>query len=151
MVFRNKIIIKTSADRIWGLLTDTGKAREWNPNVRALIPVTQGSMKAGFRYRVRYAMEHTENNFLAEVLEYEPQLKLSTHLTGGDFPRKGYALETYELAEHRHGVLVRQTIEIHNAPANIFMKAFAFFRYLVGLSHGKKALKQLKALAESAS
>lgn len=149
MIFRNKIIVRTSAERVWEMLADAAKMQEWNPNIRALIPITLGPVAAGYRCRVRFRLEHTENNFLAEVLEFEPLARISIHLTGGDFPQRGYALETYELAAHKNGTLVRQTIEIQNAGANVFAKGFALLKHLLARSRGKAALKGLKRRAEA--
>ncbi|GAB4487088.1 MAG: hypothetical protein OHK006_15730 [Thermodesulfovibrionales bacterium] len=149
MIFRNKIVIKAASGTLWEHLTDAVKMQAWNPNIKAFIPVTRGPITAGYRFRVRYRLEHTENNFLAEVIEYEPNAKLSIHLTGGNFPRRGYALEIYELTDHKHGVLVRQTIEIQNAAANVFVKGVALLKYFAARSRGKAALKGLKKLAES--
>jgi hypothetical protein len=122
--------------------------RSWNPRIRAVVPVTLGKPKATSQYRIRYSIGGREDNFLAEIMEYEEHHRLVLHFAGGTLPRKGFIQEIYELMPDERGTLLIQRIVMEETglrfPARLWMR----LRNRIGRSSGKRYLSRLRELAE---
>ena len=149
MLIRNKIQISAAPEKIWGLVTDPLVMKTWNPRIVEAVPVTVGKPKANSQYRIRYNLGRRENNYLAEIMEYEEFSRLVLHLEGGNLPKKGYIQEIYELTLNNKGTLLTRTILIGQARTGLLSGLFLRLNNMIGRSSGKKNLNRLRALAES--
>jgi len=149
MILKDKIQIDRTPDVVWGYLRGPARIKEWDPKIKAVVPVSWGEPAEGYRYRVRFKMNGKENNFLAEFLEYQEPSKLLVHLSGGNLPAKGYVQEIYELTGNTNGTLLRYRLEVHNS-RHIFSNCLILFiHYSFGIFSRKKHLRALKELAET--
>ncbi len=151
MVLKNKILISAPADAIWGHLVEPARYQAWNRRARTIVPVSQGAMEAGYRYRIRHALATGESNFLAEVIECEPLRRLVIHLTGGNLRKKGYGLEVYELETGTRGTLLRQTYEIHGAARNPLARMSIAALHHLRIVSDRKSLRTLREIVEQQS
>ena len=150
MILKDKIQIDRPAAVIWPYLRSPVRMKEWDPKIKAVVPVSWGEPTEGYRYRVRLKMNGREGNFLAEFLEYQEPVKLLVHLSGGNLPVKGYAQEIYELTENARGTLLRHRLESHNSGRHIVSNCLILFiHYSFGRFSRKKHLRALKDLVEA--
>jgi hypothetical protein len=149
MILKDKIQIDRSPEEVWQYIQSPAFLKEWNPRIRAFVPVSWGEPAEGYRYRVRYKMIGRESNFLAEFMEYQKPVKLLIHLSGGNLPVKGYIQEIYELTENTRGTLLKQRIEVHNSGMHIFSGCMTIFIHFFSRFSGKKHLRLLKDFIET--
>jgi len=149
LVLKDKVQIGRSAEEVWRFLQSPALMKDWNPKIKAVVPVSSGEPSEGCRYRIRYAVNGKESNFLAEIMEYREPSRLLIHLTGGNLPRKGYIQEIYELAPNAQGTLLMQRTEIYVSGRHIFSGYLAAFIHFIGKLSKKRYLMNLKKLAES--
>jgi hypothetical protein len=150
MILKDKIQIDRSLEEVWQYIQSPELMKEWNPRVRAFVPVSWGEPAEGYRYRVRYKMIGRESNFLAEFMEYQKPVKLVIHLSGGNLPVKGYIQEIYELAENTGGTLLKQRIEVYTSGIHIFSGCITIFIHFFSRFSRKKHLRLLKDFIEAA-
>ncbi len=151
MFLRSKVEIGIPPDAVWPFISDPGALRKWNGGIRAIVPISTGAWAAGSRWRVRYQFQGRENNYLAEVLEFEKPARLVIHLTGGDMPVKGYMQEIYELSPSEKGTLLKCSISLFGAGLNFLSGWAAFLSHHIFRRRHKRYLLTLKGLAESES
>jgi hypothetical protein len=150
MILKDKIQIDRPPVVVWSYLRSPARMKEWDPKIKAVVPVSWGEPTEGYRYRVRCKMNGREGNFLAEFLEYQEPAKLLVHLSGGNLPVKGYIQEIYELTENARGTLIRHRLEVHNSGRQIFSNSLILFKhYSFSIFSRKKHLRLLKELAEA--
>jgi carbon monoxide dehydrogenase subunit G len=149
MILKDKIQIDRSPEEVWQYIQSPAFMKEWNPGIRAFVPVSWGEPAEGYRYRVRYKMIGRENNFLAEFMEYQKPVKLLIHLSGGNLPVKGYTQEIYELAENTRGTLLKQRIEVHNSGMHIFSGCMTIFIHFFSRFSRERHLRLLKDFIET--
>ena len=150
MILKDKIQIDRSPGDVWQYLQIPALMKEWNRDIKAVVPVSWGEPVEGYRYRVRYKMIGRESNFLAEFMEYQAHARLLIHLSGGNLPVKGYIQEVYELSENTRGTMLRRRIEVHNSGVHILSRGLIFIlHYSFGIFSGKKHLRKLKQLIET--
>jgi Polyketide cyclase / dehydrase and lipid transport len=149
LVLKDKVQIGRSAEEIWCFLQSPALMKDWNPKIKAVVPVSPGEPSENCRYRIRYEMNGKESNFLAEIMEYRKPSRLLIHLTGGSFPRRGYIQEIYELIPNAEGTLVTQQIGIYTSSMSLFSGYRAAFTHYFGKLSKKRYLMTLKQLAES--
>ena len=150
MILKDKIQIDRPPVVVWSYLRSPARMKEWDPKIKAVVPVSWGEPAEGYRYRVRFKMNGRESNFLAEFLEYQEPAKLLVHLSGGNLPVKGYIQEIYELTENARGTLLRHRLEVHNSGRHIFSNCLILFiHYSFGIFSRKKHLRALKELVET--
>ncbi len=150
MTLKDKIQIDRPPAVVWRYLRAPAQIKEWDPKIKAVVPVSGGGPAEGYRYRVRFKMNGREGNFLAEFMEYQEPAKLLVHLTGGNLPVKGYIQEIYELTENARGTLLKYRLEVHNSGRNIFSSCLTFFiHYSFVIFSGEKHLRTLKNLVET--
>ena len=150
MILKDKIQIDRSPEEVWQYIQSPALMKEWNPRIRAFVPVSWGEPAEGYRYRVRYKMIGRESNFLAEFMEYQRPVKLLIHLSGGNLPVKGYIQEIYELTENTRGTLLKQRIEVYNSGMHIFSGCMTIFIHFFSRFSRKKHLRLLKDFIETA-
>lgn len=148
MILRNKIEIKRPSAEVWRYIAETSMMKSWNQKVKVVVPVSQGPMCEGFRYRVKLEMNGRESNFLAEILEYNEPRRLVIYFTGGNMHVRGYVQEIYELFDTANGTLMKQTVDMHGTGVNIFMRSLAVFLHVLGISDRRKSLKRLRDVVE---
>jgi hypothetical protein len=129
------------------LITDPSVMKSWNPRIKEVVPITLGKPKANAQYRIRYALNSSESNYLAEIMEYEEYSRLVLHLEGGNLPRKGYIQEIYELIPNSTGTLFVQQIMIIRGGLSLPAGLILRIRNLIGRSSGKKYLTRLRGMA----
>ena len=149
MILTDKIRIDRGPEEVWRFIQSPALMKEWDRNIKAVVPVTWGEPTDGYQYRVRYNMNGRESNFLAEFMEYQKPVRLLIHLTGGNLPVKGYIQEIFELTESASGTLLRQRTELHNSGMHFFSGRLMLLRHFIGRFSRKKQLRTLKALIES--
>ena len=149
MILKDKIQIGRSPEEVWQYIQSPELMKEWNPRVKAFVPVSWGEPAEGYRYRVRYKMIGRESNFLAEFMEYQKPVKLIIHLSGGNLPVKGYIQEIYELAENSGGTLLKQRIEVYTSGIHIFSGCITIFIHFFSRFSRKKHLRLLKDFIET--
>jgi hypothetical protein len=150
MILKDKIQIDRPPVVVWGYLSSPARMKEWDPKIKAVVPVSWGEPAEGYRYRVRVRTNSVESNFLAEFLEYQEPSRLLVHLSGGNLPVKGYIQEIYELSENTRGTLLRHRLEVHNSGRSIFSNCLVLFiHYSFGIFSRKKHLRSLKELVET--
>jgi len=149
MILKDKIHIDRSPEEVWQYIQGPALMKEWNPRIRAFVPVSWGEPAEGYKYRVRYKMIGRESNFLAEFMEYQKPVKLLIHLSGGNLPVKGYIQEIYELAENTRGTLLKQRIEVYNSGTNIFSGCTKVFIHFFSRFSRKRNLRLLKDFIET--
>ena len=149
LVLKDKVQIGRPLEEVWRFLQNPALMKEWNPKIRAVVPVSLGEPSEGCRYRIRYEMNGKESNFLAEIMEYREPSRLLIHLTGGSLPRKGYIQEIYELIPNAEGTLVKQQIGIYTSSRHLFSGCRVAFMHYIGKLSKKRYLITLKQLAES--
>ena len=148
MILRDRIQINSPPEVVWHFTADPDFVKSWNAKIKAIVPVSQGRWTEGSRYRIRYAMNGKESNFLVEIMEYREPENLVIHLTGGNLPEGGYAQEIYELSRNDEGTLLTKNIEIYNPETNILWSLFVAFRSRFGKTSTKRYLRRLKKLVE---
>ena len=149
LVLNDKVQVGRSAEEVWCFLQSPALMKDWNPKIKAVVPVSPGEPSEGCRYRIRYDLNGKESNFLAEIMEYEEPSRLLIHLTGGNLPYKGYIQEIYELTPNTQGTLVKQQIGIYTSSMRLFSGCRAAFTHYFGKLSKKRYLMTLKQLAES--
>ena len=150
MILKDKIQIYRPPDVVWSYLRSPARMKEWDPKIKAVVPVSWGDPAEGYRYRVRFKMNSREGNFLAEFLEYQEPAKLIVHLSGGNLPVKGYIQEIYELTENSRGTLLRHRFEVHNSGGHIFSNCLILFIHnSFRIFSREKHLRALKELVET--
>jgi uncharacterized protein YndB with AHSA1/START domain len=149
IVLKDKVQIDRSAGEVWRFLQSPAVMKDWNPKIRAVVPVSSGEPSEGCRYRIRYDLNGKESNFLAEIMEYQEPSRLLLHLAGGSLPRRGYIQEIYELTPNANGTLLMQQTEIYTSGRDIFSGYLAAFIHFIGKLSKKRYLMTLKKLAES--
>jgi hypothetical protein len=150
MILKDKIQINRPPVVVWPYLMSPARIKEWDPKIKAVVPVSSGDPAEGYRYRVRCKINSREGNFLAEFFEYQEPAKLLIHLSGGNLPVKGYILEIYELTENARGTLLRHRLEVHNSARYIVSNCLILFRhYSFSIFSRKKHLRALKELVEA--
>lgn len=149
LVLKDKVQIGCSAEEVWCFLQSPALMKDWNPKIKAVVPVSSGGQSEGCRYRIRYDLNGKESNFLAEIMEYREPSRLLIHLSGGNLPRKGYIQEIYELTSNAQGTLLMQRTEIYTSGRHIFSGYLAAFIHFIGKLSKKRYLMTLKKLAES--
>ena len=149
LVLKDKVQIGRSAEEVWCFLRSPVLMKDWNPKIKAVVPVSPGEPSEGCRYRIRYEMNGKESNFLAEIMEYRQPSRLLIHLTGGSLPRKGYIQEIFELTANSSGTLLMQRTEIYTSGRHIFPGYLAAFIHYIGKISKKRYLMTLKKLAEN--
>ena len=149
MFIKNKIQILAAPENIWDFITDPAIMMSWNPRIKAVVPVTLGKLRANSQYRIRYELGSRENNYFAEIMEYEECSRIVLHFEGGGLPKKGYIQEIYELTPNSKGTLLMQSILVEQAGCGIPAQLVIRLGNLIGKSSGKKYLSQLKHLAEA--
>jgi len=150
MIFKDKIQINRPPEEVWQYIQSPALMKEWNPRIKAFVPVSWGEPAEGYRYRVRCKMIGSESNFLAEFMEYHKPAKLLIHLSGGNLPVKGYIQEVYELAENTRGTLLNQRIEVYNSGMHIFSGCMRVCIHFFSRFSKKKPLRLLKDFIETA-
>ncbi len=151
MILRDKIQMGRPPEEVWQYIQSPALMKEWNPGIKAFVPVSWGEPAEGYRYRVRYKMIGRESNFLAEFMEYQKPVRLLIHLSGGNLPVKGYIQEVYELDENTSGTLLKQRIEVYNSGMNIFSRCMTIFIHFFSRLSRKKHLRLLKDFIETNS
>jgi uncharacterized protein YndB with AHSA1/START domain len=149
MILTDKIQINRSPEEIWQFIQSPALRKEWNRNIKAVVPVSWGDPAEGYRYRVRYKMNGRESNYLAEFMEYQKPVKLLIHLTGGNLPLKGYIQEIFELTKNTRGTLLSQRTEVHNASMHLFSRCLMLLSHFFSRFSKKKQLRVLKELIET--
>ena len=149
MILKDKIQIERSPEEVWQYIQSPALMKEWNPRVKAFVPVSWGEPAEGYRYRVRYKMIGRESNFLAEFMEYQQPVRLLIHLSGGNLPVKGYIQEIYELAENTRGTLLKQQIEVYTSGMHIFSGCMTIFIHFFRRFSRKRNLRLLKEFIEA--
>ena len=149
ITFKDKIQIARSPEEIWRFLQSPAVMKDWNPKIRAVVPVSLGEPSEGCIYRLRYEMIGKESNFLAELMEYKEPSRLLIHLTGGCLPRRGYMQHIYELTANAEGTSLQQQIDIYTSPADIFSGYLAASGHCISRLSKKRYLMNLKRLAEN--
>jgi hypothetical protein len=150
MTLKDKIQINRPPVVVWPHLMSPASMKEWDPKIKAVVPVTPSCPAEGYRYRIRCKINGRESNYLAEFLEYQEPAKLLIHLSGGNLPVKGYVLEIYELTENARGTLLRHRLEVHNSARYILSNSLILFRhYSFSIFSRKKHLRALKELVEA--
>jgi len=150
MKIRNKIQLPFSQDALWGLISDPAVMKAWNPRIKEVVPITVGKPKANAQYRIRYALNSSESNYLAEIMEYEEFIRLVLHLEGGSLPRKGYIQEIYDLVPNSNGTLLSQQILIERCGLSTSERLMLRLSNRVGRFSGKKYLLRLKEIIGAA-
>ncbi len=149
MILKNHIHIAVRPEKLWGLVADPVHCMSWNPKIKKVIPVKVGEPQAGAQYRIRYHLVGGENNYTAELMEYEAPVRCVLHLKGGTLPGRGYIQEIYEIADQNDGCVFTQTILIEQAgmlfPGSVKIRIMNFF----GAGSARRYLKKLKGQAES--
>jgi hypothetical protein len=149
MLIKNRIQISAPAEKIWALIADTSAMKDWNPKLKAVVPVTLGKPKANSQCRIRYRLGGEERNLLAEIMEYEEYSRLVLHFSGGSLPKRGYLQEIYELTTNSRGTLLMQNILIENTGSGILRRLAMRFTNRIGRSASKKYLARLRSMAEA--
>jgi hypothetical protein len=150
MILKDKVQIDRPPIVVWRYLQSPARMKEWDPKIRAVVPVSWGEPAAGYRYRVRVKINGRESNFLAEFLEFQEPSKLLVHLSEGNLPVKGYIQEIYELTENTRGTLLRYRLEAHNSGRHIFSNCLSLIvHYSFGIFSRGKHLRALKELVET--
>jgi uncharacterized protein YndB with AHSA1/START domain len=149
MILTDKILIGRPPEEVWRFIQSPALMKEWDRNIKAVVPVSWGEPAEGHLYRVRYNMNGRESNFLAEFMEYQKPARLLIHLTGGNLPVKGYIQEIFELSENTKGTLLRQRTELHNSGMNVFSRGLMLLRHFISRFSRKKQLRVLKDLIET--
>jgi len=148
MVLTDKIDIAAPPERVWTLLCDQDRFREWNFGVRAIVPISSGRWAANSCFRMRYLFAGSEGNFLCEILEFEEPVKIVIHLKGGNLPLGGYIQEIYELSASTKGTLLKRSVAVHKSGKNFLAGALLFLLHY--LSRRRRThLVKLRELAES--
>jgi len=148
VIIKNKIRLFAPPENIWGLITDPMLMKTWNPRITAVVPITPGTPQANSQYRIRYKLAAKESNFLAEIMEYEELARLVLHFSGGNFPRRGFIQEIYEMLTDSKGTLLKQTVLIEKSGMGIAGRLSLRMRNVIGKSSGKRYLGRLKELTE---
>jgi uncharacterized protein YndB with AHSA1/START domain len=148
MILRDTVQVRCPPERVWRLIEDPERIKSWNPKIQRIAPISWGERSIGYRYRLTYVLGNRENDFLAEIVEYQKPVKLVIHLTEGNLPHDGYIREIYELSENKDGTLLKQRIEINNSDVNIFLQFLMVVIHRIGRPVAKKYLAGLKELAE---
>ncbi len=151
MKLTSTVTILAPSETVWDYLVTPSRYRSWNEQVIEFVPITPGNMTEGFTCRLRYRYGCRESNLMAEVLECEMPRRLVIHFTGGDFTRKGYALETYGLVEKDGGSRLTQVVEIHTPGVGTLASIGMRLRYLLGRSDVKKGLRRFKKFVEESA
>ena len=150
MILKDKIQIDRSPEEVWQYIQSPALMKEWDPKIKAVVPVSWGAPAEGYRYRVRLKMNRREGNFLAEFLEYQEPAKLIVHLSGGNLPVKGYIQEIYELTENTRGTLLRHRLEVQNSGRHIFSNSLILFiHYAFRIFSRGRHLRALKEFVET--
>jgi uncharacterized protein YndB with AHSA1/START domain len=150
MILKDKIQIDRPPDVVWRHLRSPAQMKEWDPKIKAVVPVSWGEPAEGYRYRVRLRMNGREGNFLAEFLEFQQPARLRVHLSGGSLPVKGYFQEVFELTENAGGTLLRHSFEQHNSGRQLLFNCLILFiHYSFSRFSRKKHLRALKELVEA--
>jgi len=150
MTLKDRIQIDRPPGEVWSYLQIPALMKEWNNDIKAVVPVSWGVPTEGYRCRVRYKMIGRESNFLAEFMEYQAPARLLIHLSEGSLPVKGYIQEIYDLSENTRGTLLTRRIEVYNSGLNIFSSCLIFMlHYSFGIFSGKRHLRKLKRLIET--
>jgi uncharacterized protein YndB with AHSA1/START domain len=150
MTLRLRVRIQAPPERVWRYLEDPELMKLWNPKIKNVAAVSWGQRGRGFRYRLTYVLGGTASEVSAEIEEYQPAVKLAIRLTGGRMPPAGFAQEVYELTREGGGTALTQTIQLHNAGINLFVRLLIAFVHRFGRPTGTPYLTQLKHLAEGA-
>lgn len=149
MILNDKIQIDRSPEEVWQYIQSPALMKEWDPRIRAFVPVSWGGPSEGYRYRVRYKMVGRESNFLAEFMEYRRPERLVIHLSGGNLPAKGYIQDIYELAENTRGTLLKQRIEVYSSGMHIFSGCMTILIHFFSRFSRKRHLRLLKDFIEN--
>ena len=148
MILNDKIQIDRPPEEVWQYIQSPALMQEWNPRIRAFVPVSWGEPAEGYKFRVRYKMIGRESNFLAEFMEYQRPVKLLIHLSGGNLSVKGYIQEIYELAGNAGGTLLKHRVEVYDSGMHIFSGCMAIFMHFFSRFSRKKNLRLLKDYIE---
>ena len=148
LILRDSIQINRPPEAVWRVLEDPERMSSWNPNVRAVTPISWGGRTRGFRYQITYALSGRKNELSAEIEEYQEPVRLVIHLTGGNLPRNGYFREVYDLSKNPTGTLLTQTIQIHHSGINPFFRWVIWLLHRFGWPTGMTYLAALKDLVE---
>ena len=151
MILNDKIQIDRSPEEVWQYIGTPALMKEWNPRIRAFIPVSWGEPAEGYKYRVRYKIIGRESNFLAEFMEYQRPAKLLIHLSGGNLSVKGYIQEIYELDGNERGTLLKHRIEVYNSGMHIFSGCMTRLIHFFSRFSRKRNLRLLKDFIENNS
>jgi carbon monoxide dehydrogenase subunit G len=149
MILRNRASIDRTPEEVWHFIEDPLLMRSWNLTIREIVPASLGERGEGFRYRVRYTLGRRKINFETKIMEHRKPFRFVLHLSGGDFGKRGYIQEIYELSENRGGTLLKRNIEVYESGLNIFRRLLVIFLHRFARPAGKKYLMHLKKLAET--
>jgi hypothetical protein len=148
MILKGSISIARSPGELWPYIQNLQIRKEWDPRIRAVVPVTGGEPSAGSQFRIRFKLTGIESNFKAEVIEYNEPERFVLNLSGGSLPAKGYIQDVYELKEYQNGTLVKNIIEIQCPGLKLFLNSRILASHLF-LSSFKRELRALKDFAEA--
>lgn len=148
MVIKDTVLVARSPVEVWPFIQSPRARKEWDPKIRAYVPVTGREPSSGLQYRIRFKINGLlESNFLTEIMEYHEPEKILFHFSGGRLPVRGYIQEIYELTESNSGTLVKYRLELRNSGINCFSKFRILMAHLFRTS-SRRDLRRLKEFLE---
>ena len=145
MNFDHKVIIETTAEELWPLLTVPEKIRHWNPDIVSNKQLASGPPCVGAKSTFQIREGSRLVDYECEVLEYEPKQRVQIRLSGGSLGQSP-AIITYTITSRANHVELMYSRRWK--PVSLMLRIIA--PAILGRRNARTALARLKSLADYA-
>lgn len=143
---KDSISIAAPPDAVWRVLRDPALMPLWNPKCVSCRIVSAGSMRTGFIFEAHFSWRGREQISEAEIIECEPNLKLTTRYRKGILPANCYVDDSFRLNADGQATMLVHGVDFSHSGlpwlARLIMKWINVFGHSIGkpISAGVKEL-----------
>jgi uncharacterized protein YndB with AHSA1/START domain len=141
--------IMAPPELVWKWVAEPRGWPAWNPKIEEVIPLIPEAPGHGWRFRIAYRLRKKKQLADAELLEFEPGVRLVCRTVGGDLNPGGWIKETYELHADEDTTVLTHIVDLEHSKMPYLARFAVVFLTNVFNSNGALGhVRNLKALME---
>jgi hypothetical protein len=131
---------------VWQWVAHPRSWMSWIPKIDDVVPYTLDPPGPGWRFRIAYRMAKLPRLAEAELVAFEPGLRLVCRTSGGDLKPGGEILETYTLQADEDTTVLTHAVDLSHSRMPLFARAAAVI--LNGMFNGNARLGHVANLKQ---
>ena len=138
-----------SPEAVWEVLQDLDLMPLWNPKCHACRVLSAGGVGLWARLQVTFRWRGREQGSDAEIIEWQPGVRLAIRYRGGVLAGDGTVDEHFELSTRRDRTVVTHRLDLGNSGVPWIVQALMKLVNTLGHTKGKSIAQSLCDLVEN--